>query len=165
MAPHSNGNTVLLWSNVIPNPMLKRAKKLSTDTIDNKESNKAPGGQLHGQDSDSAFKPPPQKHTLINYDRELFKQMSLDLEVPILEVALDNNAIADGYESDITTSQNIRKSRAYNILEQHNPRETSHGSQYQPKPIEIAKDSYYCVDSKNQWSNVNNYLYTTKHHF
>ena len=144
MAPHSNGNTVLLWSNVIPNPMLKRAKKLSTDTIDNKEANKAPAGKLLGQDSDLAFKPPPQKHTLINYDRELFKQMSLDLEVPILEVALDNNAIADGYESDIASPQNIRKSRAYNILEQHIPSETSHGAQYQPKHIEIAKGRF-CI--------------------
>ena len=138
MAPHSNGNTVLLWSNVIPNPMLKRAKKLSIDTNDNKDANKALGVNLIGKDCDATFKQPPQKHTLINYDRELFKQMSLDLEVPILEVALDNNTIADGYDVEITMPKNVRKARAYNILEQHS-NSNSHGVHGSPNATEKLK--------------------------
>jgi len=164
MAPHSNGNSLLLWSNVSPSPMLKRAKKISSDTNDEKQkqaknSSCTQGVTLTDADREATLKLPPQKHTLMNYDRELFEQMSLNLEVPIVEVALDNNAFTDGDESNITTPNNVRKSRAYDILEQRNRNETTINDQFQSKHSEIVKDSYFCLGSKNHWSNVNNYRY------
>ena len=94
------------------------------------------------KDRDSAFKPPPQKHALIYYDRELFGQMSLDLEVPILEVAVDNNIVTEGDENDITLPKNMKKSRAYNVLEQHSRSDASRDARCQSKPADNVKGKF-----------------------
>ena len=135
MAPHSIGNRVLLWANLSPNPLLKRSKSLisgenpNTKGVtnncwcwvqrqDDKCSCSSPNSKLvrkQLQQRDEVSKPPPQKHTLICLDRELFGQMSLELEVPIFELAFDNNAAIDLDEQNFQDVH--RTSRAYSVLQ------------------------------------------------
>ena len=139
MAPHSIGNSLLLWSNLSPNPLLKKSRKLPSEEtsyskdgedcwcwvqrqndscICNKMSNKAETRNSYPKKDDVLKQPSPhQKHTLSCFDRELYSQMSLALEVPILVPALDNNAFTtlDTLE-DATDQQISRKSRAYSLL-------------------------------------------------
>ena len=81
-------------------------------------SNKAETRNSYPKKDDVLKQPSPhQKHTLSCFDRELYSQMSLALEVPILVPALDNNAFTtlDTLE-DATDQQISRKSRAYSLL-------------------------------------------------
>ena len=67
---------------------------------------------------DESYKPLPQKHSLVSFDRELFEQISLELEVPILEVAKDNNAtcaLMDIDDQDVRIAN--RKPKAYEVLQ------------------------------------------------
>ena len=81
-------------------------------------NNKAETRNSYPKKDDVPKQPSPhQKHTLSCFDRELYSQMSLALEVPILVPALDNNAFTtlDTLE-DATDQQISRKSRAYSLL-------------------------------------------------
>ena len=64
---------------------------------------------------DESFDHLPQKHCLICFDRDLYGQTLLELEVPILELALDHNVNTAMEINDDYLEPIFRRARAYEV--------------------------------------------------
>lgn len=168
-------------SNLGPNPLLKRPKKLAGElgmSIGDKtcwcwvqrQNDKClcttPEKKLLKKQikDDESYKPLPQKHSLICFDRELFGQMSLELEVPILELALDNNASTAIDIDDQCVVPLCRRASAYDVLEYTNGINTNIRDLQRSKFLHNNQDTYNCGDCKHSCSNVNNFKYHLQNH-